>query len=170
MEVRYANQEDIQKIVKLANKHTYEMGFVPSPVFFEALKRNTLLVCVLEEELVGFVCWYHRKREPVTTLSYLCVAEEFQLRGIGRILVRFVCEQAYKKSMKEVRLKAKAGIGANSFYACLGFDHYAVEQGKKSAIIVWRMNLAESHFDRGSTGEWKDNTHAFFSSEPGSAA
>jgi ribosomal protein S18 acetylase RimI-like enzyme len=92
-----------------------------------ALKSSSVVVCAWSgNELIGFAraisdfawCAY---------LSQLCVAPQFQNRGIGKRLVALVVQQLGQ----EVSLLVHSAESATGFYQAVGFELYS---------NVYRMN------------------------------
>jgi len=73
----------------------------------------------------------------------LCVAEEFQRRGLAREMLSLLLDEADKLEVRDVFLEVRpSNIGAITLYEQMGFnqvglrkDYYPTEDGREDAII-----------------------------------
>src|SRR6266540_2615603 len=88
IEVRTAQLSDIRSCKNIADRQRDALGFLPRPVFAEAIQRGQLLVAVSTQDIVGFVRFNHRLRGIETALYDICVDVPMQRQGVGRSLVQ----------------------------------------------------------------------------------
>jgi GNAT superfamily N-acetyltransferase len=138
MEVRKATAQDISAIKAIADANKQELGFVTRPALLFGIQKGWLLVAQCESGIVGFVHYRHR-RDAQTTLYELCVEREHRDRGIGRLLIEALVDEARAQGKSYILLKAVVGIPANGFYEHIGFVLDRKEQGKKRALNAWKL-------------------------------
>lgn len=106
--VRYAAESDIPGIKAIANQYKNELGFVNSAALKESLARLELFVAVINDAVVGFVNWHHR-RDGQNVVYEIAVHRDFTRRSIGQALLEAVPSPR--------RLKCTVDNPANEFYA-----------------------------------------------------
>lgn len=125
--VRYAAEADIPGIKAVANRYKSELGFVNSAALKEAAKRFELFVAVINDAVVGFVNWHHR-RDCQNVIYEIAVHPDFRNRNIGSALLEAVPAPR--------RLKCTVDNPANDFYA-RSMSIEATEPGRKRQLNVW---------------------------------
>lgn len=128
--VRLANLDDIDSIKKIADKHSKEIGFVLRPALEEHCKKNTLLVSIVENKVVGF-CNYHHRKDGINTIYEICISEEYRKRGLAKELINFV--------KKPIRLKCPVDNESNKFYQYIGAKLVKTIPGKKRELNVYEI-------------------------------
>lgn len=143
VKVRWAQDGDIPSVKRLADDKRAALGFVVWASLEERVRHRGLFVGECQDEVVGFVCFHHR-RDGWTTIRELCVAEPHRCRGIGPALVAAVQDDALRVGQEGIRLKCPLDLPANGFYAQLGFTRVALEEGKRRPLAVWEKRLPQS--------------------------
>jgi hypothetical protein len=118
--VRPATEVDFPWIWRLAREHLRDLGYVPQPVYREAIAAGELLVV----PGAGFVR-FHRRRDGWATVYDLCSIRP----GAGRALLEAVPAPR--------RLKCPADLPSNGFYEHLGGVLAATDAGKHRPLFVW---------------------------------
>lgn len=128
----------------LADAHRDIFSFITRGAFCEAGREGTLIVALMDDDVVGFVRYRHRKRDLQTTLFDICVAESWRRAGIGRMMIRTLFERCSALGRESVVLKCPIYLEANCFYERLGFLRVDTLAGKRHAINVWKYELSGS--------------------------
>jgi ribosomal protein S18 acetylase RimI-like enzyme len=139
--IRQAEMCDLSQVKKLAQACSKELGFVLRPALIEAVKEERLLVAELDNSIVGFEEYYHRKRDRQTTLYHKCVAGSFRGIGIGTALVDEVVREAQMLGREFLLLRCPEGLPSNDFHKGYGFVLVGIEPGRKRRLNIWRYNL-----------------------------
>jgi [ribosomal protein S18]-alanine N-acetyltransferase len=76
-------------------------------------------------------------------LNLLAVAPDYRRQGLGRQLVEWLCASALEAGVLHINLELRAtNMGAQTFYATLGFERHSVKQGyyqgRESALRMSR--------------------------------
>jgi hypothetical protein len=133
--VRPATEADFPWIWRLAREHLRELGYVPQPVYREAIAAGEVLVASASSAQAvpgaGFVR-FHRRRDGWATVYELCSVRP----GAGRALLEAVPAPR--------RLKAPADLPCNGFYEHLGGVLAATDPGKHRPLNVWEWPPASS--------------------------
>lgn len=140
--VRKAVNRDLDTIKRLADAHRNELGFVMRPALERSIERRELLVASEDNGITGFV-EYHHRRDRQTTLYHIAVKEELRNRGIGRMLLEALRDEALMEGKEIIRLKCPESLPANNFYARLGWQRTAIEEGKSRSLAVWELPLGK---------------------------
>lgn len=127
--LRYASEDDISGIKAISNKYKDELGFVNSTALKESIKRNELFVAVINEGVVGFVNFRHR-RDGWHTIYEIAVHPAFRERRIGAALLESV--------PRPRQLKCTIDNPANEFYQKSGMTLTRTEPGRKRQLHVWQ--------------------------------
>jgi ribosomal protein S18 acetylase RimI-like enzyme len=137
--IRTLISSDIYGIKKLADQNRDALGFLPLAKIIEVERDNRALVASKNNTIIGFVLFRHRKIDLQTTLSDICISEDYRNQGIGRMLVNALLIDCGNKLRDFIQLKCPIDLPANMFYKKLGFTLYAIENGKKRQLKVWRL-------------------------------
>lgn len=144
VEVRTAQVSDIGACKAIADQQRDAIGFLPRPVFTEAIQRGQLLVAVSSQEIVGFVRFNHRRRGVETALYDICVDTRTQRQGVGRSLMQALAEACRRSERIAIVLRCPENLPANNFYSRLGFQRIAIEPGRRRPLVVWHLDLMVS--------------------------
>jgi ribosomal protein S18 acetylase RimI-like enzyme len=125
----------------LADANRDALGFIPRQKFEEAAEQQRGFVAIENDEVMGFVLYRHRKIDLQTTLSDICVRNGNRRLGIGRQLLEALIADSRTKSRQFIQLKCPVDLSANEFYRRMGFEVYAIEEGKKRKLNIWRLTL-----------------------------
>lgn len=127
--IRYAVEDDIQHIVKIARQYSKELGFVRTVGLKEAIARRELYIAEYGRQIVGFCNW-HRRKDGIHVIYEIAVDRARLGEKIGVGLLWAV--------PSPLRLKCTVdNDSANSFYASQDMQLVAVEQGRKRQLNVW---------------------------------
>lgn len=139
--IRKAIHNDLDQIKHLSDQERQTIGFLTRETYKEAINSGNIFVATVDEIVVGFQYYYHRKRGLQTTLYQKTVAKEYRNLGIARLLVAAVIEEARLIGHKELRLKCPEGLYSNSFHKKMGFVLTGVEPGRKRKLNIWVLNI-----------------------------
>ena len=144
--VRLADIEDVAAVKRIVDSNRNAFGFVLKARLEGLARQHELLVKEHDGQIVGFITFHHR-RDGWTTIHELCVSEEFQGNGVGRVLVEEVIQQARSAGQKGVRLKCPIDLPSNGFYARLGFNRVSIEDSRdgRRALAVWEKRIEHVH-------------------------
>ena len=129
--IRAGVLQDIDEVQLLARKNSKALGFVRRASLEEAIQRRGLWVAFVNLEVVGFIT-FRKRRDLVSTVYELCVAEAYRNQGIGRLLL--------KTSTVPIVLKCPQDLPANEFYQRAGFVLERTEKGRNRSLNVWKLS------------------------------
>lgn len=129
---------------RLADRHRDIFSFIARGAFWEARREGTLIVALMDDDVVGFIRYRHRRRDLQTTLYDICVAESLRLSGVGRVMIKSLFERCLALGRESVVLKCPVYLEANDFYDRLGFLQVGTVAGKRHAINIWKYELSDS--------------------------
>lgn len=128
--IRFAIENDIDAIKRIANQYKNELGFVSSASLKTGIKRRSLLVAEYNGYIVGF-CNYWARRDGTQTIYEIAVDKSRQGEGIGRAFIAAI--------PKPIQLKCTVDNKANQFYDRLGFRLTETVEGRKRPLNVWKL-------------------------------
>lgn len=135
--IRLAVLDDIEAVTRLARANEKMLGYVSVAVLKAAAADNRLIVAEVGGVIIGF-CNFRRliravngKQKGDVTIYEIAVAEQYQKRGIGKLLVTYFGNVT-------IHLKCTEDNPANEFYERIGFTFMGTEAGKKRALNVWK--------------------------------
>lgn len=140
----------ISKITRSKNNRL-EFGYVMNVVLEAAIRdhldagataKNRVRV-IAEKEFgtaAAFYRAYHR-RDGVTTLHEIGVAEAKQSQGLGTRLMNDLIAHCKKRKRSKIRLKTVSTSRSNQFYLRLGFRNVGQEKGPKRLVNVYELVL-----------------------------
>jgi len=140
LRISSAEERDVFAVKEIADEHRVDFGFIPRAAFSEAVNKGWLLVAKIDDVLVGFVRFRHR-RDKTTTLYEIAVANHIKRQGIGRALIHSLIEHARQHNQLDIKLKCPVNLPANHFYSVLGFELVRVDKGKRRELNMWRLEL-----------------------------
>lgn len=139
--VRKATVEDVQVVKRIADKNRDTLGFVLRPALIDDFKRDWGIVALVKCEIVGFIHYRHR-RDSQTTVYQICVEETWRQRGIGKVLIDAVEQEAMDIGKSRILLKCpENNRTANAFYNTIGFRYKDIEPGKAQRLVLWEKTL-----------------------------
>lgn len=139
--LRHIQNIDVSQAKIIADNNRNEIGFVVRQKFDEASIQQRGFVACENNLVVGFVLYRHRKLDQQTTLSEICVHQNYRGQCIGRKLVKELIQECVEKSRHVIQLKCPSDLSANKFYEQLGFELSGTERGKKRFLNIWRFFL-----------------------------
>jgi len=142
--VRPAASTDLTAIKAIADTNKAALGFLPRPKISEAIQQQRVLVLQTEHELAGFVIYRHRKTDNQTTLSDICVSEEWRGGKGGQALVQALVQDCIEHNRDFILLKCPTDLPANYFYEKSGFTRAGIDNGKHRPLNIWRMDIHKS--------------------------
>jgi len=137
--MRPADVGDVGVCSRLTQAHRHELGFTTRSMLLSSIAHRSLAVAVLDGEVVGLVRFNVRKRDSVTVIYELVVG--VKRRGVGSALVAWLAEYGRGLGSPRITLRCPEGLAANDFYAAVGFQHDAIEEGRKRRLWVWSLTL-----------------------------
>ncbi|GAB4548866.1 MAG: hypothetical protein OHK0023_12600 [Anaerolineae bacterium] len=141
--VRWAIESDLLPLKVAADANRDSIGFIMSARLQEAIRARRIFVAVARDgRLIGFVIFRHRKADLQTTLSEICVNQEWRRQGVGCALLKQLYEVCQILNRSHILLRCPADSAANHFYKRLGFIQIGLESGKRRPIIVWRLPIS----------------------------
>lgn len=138
--IRFAVQEEIGDLKKMADLYTKELGFIIKPALIESIKKNLVLVILFRESIVGFSEYRHKKDE-FTVIYHFVIHEDYRGMGLGKLLLDRTIKEAKKNNKKFIQLKCPEDLHANYFYQKNGFQIINTEKGKKRKINQYRKGI-----------------------------
>ena len=139
--VRKGQSSDLDAVKRVADSHREELGFLTRGTLESAIVEGHLIVANVDDEVVGFQHYYHRKRDKQTTLYHKAVLDTHRRRGIARKLVSFVAKEADALGRTHLLLKCPVDLEANEAHARLGFRLVGTEKGRRRRLNVWRLDI-----------------------------
>lgn len=127
-ETRIATEGDIAAILKITHQYRNELGYVNAAALRENMARQTLIVAVRDDMVIGF-CNYRACLDGWQTVYEIAVHRDFKKQGVGSEILANV--------PNPVRLKCTTDNPANAFYEAMGFTHQGIDQGKKRPLNIW---------------------------------
>lgn len=137
IKIRKGIIEDVPRIKELAEMERSAIGFMTRSTYKQAIENGQILVVMINDEVVGFQYYYHRKRDTQTTLYQKTIDKEFRHQGLAKLLVDAVINEALLLGHKTVLLKCPVGLESNEFHRKIGFSLIGQEQGKKRKLNIW---------------------------------
>lgn len=126
--IRFAVEQDIPHIRKIATKYRQELGYVSYPSLRRGIQNQELLVAEYREAVVGF-CNFHKRQDGWSTIYEIAVTPERCGEHIGAGLLAGV--------PGDVQLKCPVDNQSNGFYEESRFTLRSVESGWKRELNVW---------------------------------
>ena len=142
--IRKIQINDVSEVKLLADASRFELGFNPQKKFEEVAFQKRAFVAIVNQKIIGFVIFRHRKRDLQTTLSEICVQQQFRGQHIGAELIAQLVRECRLKSREFIQLKCPVDLPANQFYRRFGFRLHSTELGKKRNLNVWRLPILPS--------------------------
>jgi N-acetylglutamate synthase-like GNAT family acetyltransferase len=138
---RKAALSDLVEIKLLEDKEKSSLGFITRQTISEAIETGSIMLILVDDKIVGFQHYYHRKRDLQTTLYHKTIDREYRRQGLGRTLVNSIVEEARFLGRKKLFLKCPTDLSSNSFHEAFGFTLVGKEQGKKRELNLWEYPL-----------------------------
>jgi N-acetylglutamate synthase-like GNAT family acetyltransferase len=132
--------ELIRRTIRISNSKDYDQKsvdmlcaiFEPEPVA-ERIENELILLCFAGAELVGTVGL------KVEYLRSLFVEPAYQGRGLGKMLVARIEDEAKKRAMSEIIIHSS--LTAQAFYSALGFEMVELQSYPEGPFVLMRKPL-----------------------------
>jgi len=131
MKIRKATKKDFKEIseilIKESSKKPYNEKYTVKIALKETinLSKNELYVATNEKEVIGFIASNITSDDKKKAyIGELWLKPNYQKKGIGKILVKFIEDKYKKKGIKIIRLVAKRNAGAFRFYKKLKYKEH----------------------------------------------
>lgn len=131
MKIRKATKKDFKEIAEILIKESSKKPYNKKYTFKKAIKeinelfKEDLYVAVNEKEVIGFIAsnitLSSRKKAYV---GELWLKPNYQKKGIGKTLVKFIEDKYKKKGVNVIRLMTKRNAGAFKFYKKLKYTEH----------------------------------------------
>ncbi len=145
--VKPIHPETIDDVKILADANRNSLGFITKKKFEEAVEQQRGKVALQDDMVVGFVIYRHRKIDSQTTLSEICVHNDYHNQRIGSKLMLALIQDCEHRCREFIQLKCPVDLAANGFYERLGFRLHTIEEGKKRQLKVWRLAISSCQAD-----------------------
>lgn len=126
--IRFATENDIPQIKKIANGYKNELGYVMYPSLRRGIISRELWIAEYDRKVVAFVNW-HLRKDGIATIYEVAVRRDYQRTGIGRTLLDAIPHK--------LQLKCTVDNPANAFYERCGFKFIERQNGRKQKLNVW---------------------------------
>lgn len=136
-----AKHQHIDAMKALADANRSELGFILRAQIQDAIEQNRAFIACIENRLVGFVIYRHRKKDLQTTLAEICISKEHRKQGLGKELINALILESSALSRSHIQLKCPVGLPANQFYEKLGFSCVSTQPGKSRNLNIWIFEL-----------------------------
>lgn len=129
MKIRKANPKDFEEIAKIMMKESSKKPYYEKYNLKTSLKevkklsKNELYVATENKETVGFIASsITSDNKEKAYIDELWLKNNWQGKGIGKNLMKFIEELYKKKGIKIIRLVAKRNAGAFKFYKKIKYN------------------------------------------------
>lgn len=144
LEIKPIQIENIDDVKLIADANRTSLGFITKKKFEEIVEQKRGIIALQNNVVVGFVIYRHRKVDSQTTLSEICVHNDYRNQHIGSELIFALVQDCKQRNREFIQLKCPVDLGANRFYERLGFRLHSIEEGKKRQLKVWRLAISLS--------------------------
>jgi N-acetylglutamate synthase-like GNAT family acetyltransferase len=141
IETRKAVETDLDTIKQIADSEKNSLGFITRATIVEAIRNGQVMVVTVNQIVVGFQHYYHRKRDLQTTLYHKAVLSDKRGQGLGIALVDAVVVEARSLGRKTLLLKCPIELPSNAFHEKYGFKKIGEEIGKRRKLNIWQYLL-----------------------------
>ena len=128
MKIRQAKDKDLKEIAKIlmeeSVKKPYNEKFTPGSAKKDVLEffKNSLYVATGEEKIIGFIAPHIVNSDKTKAyIDELWIRSDYQGKGAGKILVKFVEDMYKKKGLSKIRLTTKKKAKSYGFYKKLKY-------------------------------------------------
>lgn len=128
MKIRKAKKEDLKEVAKILMKESmkkpYNEKFTPGSAKKDVLEffKNSLYVATDGEEIIGFISSHIVNSDKTKAyIDELWIKSDYQGKGAGKILVKFVEGMYKKKGLSKMRLTTKKKAKSYGFYKKLKY-------------------------------------------------
>ncbi len=140
--IRKAKTNDLAVIKAIADANRVELGFLLRDKVKEALEDSRVFVATnTNDTVLGFVIYRHRQKDAQTTLSDICVLQNWRGQGVGRSLIEALRSECVELKRQFILLKCPQHLPANLFYERFGFNCARVEVGRVRKLNVWQLPI-----------------------------
>jgi len=129
------------QIKKIADLCKGDIGFITKQTLLNAIDERRIIVSTDNGNIVGFVHFYHRKKDKQTTIYEIAVLPQKQKRDFGKKMITELIEYSRHLNRETILLKCPVRNNSNGFYKKMGFKLIKTVCGKKRQLNVWTKKL-----------------------------
>jgi aminoglycoside 6'-N-acetyltransferase I len=136
MKIRNAKKEDLRSIAKLfleeSNKKPYNQNYTSKTIKLRVnnmFNFGSLYLALIDENIVGFIAIAGEGKEEIY-IDEFWIKSEYQKKGIGSELLKFVQDKYKKKGAKAISVMTSKKAGAFKFYRAFKF-----KENKETVIL-----------------------------------
>lgn len=155
-QLRTASVDDadlIRQAVELGNPDRKTLGFLPPAAYEAAAGRDTLLVAVADETVVGYALY--RLSHNRVALAHLCVRRDLRGQGLAHHMVEHISDR--HQDYLGILVKCRRSYGLDPMWIRLGFRQRTEMRGRSEEghpLVAW----------------WRDHGHIDLFTRPEPAA
>ena len=112
------NSPFMEHVIALGDTARDTVGFLPREAFLDYAKKDQILACVEDNELLGYLLF--RRGNSVITIVQLCVSKLHRKSGIAKQLVNELFESC-RDIYPTLKLSCRRDYGIDDFWRSLGF-------------------------------------------------
>jgi ribosomal protein S18 acetylase RimI-like enzyme len=131
----------LEELKKIADSCKKDIGFVTTRILEKAINEKRIIIQKKDERIIGFLHFYHRKRDQQTTIYELMILPEYQKMGYGKELINELVRQSLILNRTIIKLKCPVDNFSNGFYKHLGFELIQTVKGRKRELNIWIKKL-----------------------------
>ena len=134
----------MDSIKKIADKNSKSIGFVRKVIFEKAIEYEGIKVVEVDNSVVGFQHYYHRKRDSQTTFYQKAIDNDLRRKGLGTLLVESIFIECRSKGRTLIQLKCPENLESNDFHKALGFKLASIQHTSGRNLNIWQYSITKN--------------------------
>lgn len=130
----------IEDILQLHRENSKTLGFLPEPVFHQAVLEDRVLVAIDSDDIiVGYLLFGINRGGNFIYITHLCISKLNRKQGIARELFKKVIEN-YSSVYRGVRVSCRKDFAATEVWEKLGFTFVYEKPGRSkdgTTLYIW---------------------------------
>jgi predicted GNAT family acetyltransferase len=137
----YSDSSYMQEIIKLADKNSTTLGFLPYEAFYKHADKGHLIACIdnSEDKCVAYTLYTVGKGR--VKLTHLCVDDLYRSRGIAKDLIKEI--KIRTEHFQGILASCRRDYNISSMWKSLGFSAIHERPGKRksgSTLTEWWLD------------------------------
>lgn len=135
------DSKHLQEIIKLADKNSSTLGFLPFEAFYKYAEKGHLIACIDSEidKCIAYTLYATGKGR--VKLTHLCVDNPYRRRDIARTLIAKI--KSKTEHLQGILASCRRDYNLSSMWESLGFSAIHERQGKRkggSTLTEWWLD------------------------------
>ncbi|WP_165076916.1 MULTISPECIES: GNAT family N-acetyltransferase [unclassified Desulfovibrio] len=143
---KFGDDTIIDQVVSLADSNKKTLGFLPESAIRERCEKGEVFVCLIQNELIGYILFSHSKRNHVIRIHHLCIEKDKRNNGLAKLIFKNFLKNIQNAYF--IELYCREDYHMDRFWHHLGFNIIKACEGRAtnelSILHLYRYQIQKN--------------------------